>query len=176
MNRTAYAVINTVAVQATWFAAVLGGAAGHWWPGVVMALVTVAVHVVVVPGWRHELLRIVIAGLFGMVLDSLLTLTGLLSIAGGLDDGRLSSWWMVALWCGFATSLAAGLRVLARMPWWANVGIGGLSGAVAYIGGSKLGAVQFAEPMVMGVGGVALVWAVALPLMVRQVEPEVAHG
>ncbi len=176
MNRTVYAVINTVAVQATWFAAVLGGAAGHWWPGVVMALVTVAVHLVVVPGWHYELMRVIVAGLLGIVLDSLLTLAGLLSIVGGLDDGRLSSWWMVALWCGFATSLAAGLRVLTRMPWWANAGIGGLSGAAAYIGGSKLGAVHFTDPMLLGVGGVALAWAIALPLMVQQVRPEVTHA
>lgn len=175
MNRAVYAVVNTVAVQATWFAAVLGGAAGHWWPGALAALVTVAVHLGVVPGWRHELLRVLIAGLFGIVLDSLLTLAGLLSINGGLGDGRLSSWWMVALWCGFATSLAAGLRVLTRLPWWANAGIGAVSGAVAYFGGSRLGALHFAEPMLLGVGGVALAWALALPLMVRQVRPEVAR-
>lgn len=175
MNRTVYAVINTVAVQVTWFAAVLGGAAGYWWPGVVAAALTISAHLLVVSGWRQELLRVLAAGVFGIVLDSLLTLAGLLSINGGLGEGRLSAWWMVALWCAFATSLAAGLRVLTRLPWWVNAGIGAISGAVAYAGGGKLGAVHFAEPWWWGIAGVALAWALALPVMVRQVRPEVDH-
>jgi hypothetical protein len=47
-------IINFIAFQAAWFAAVLGAAHGMPWLGVVAVLLALGLHLVLSPEWRPE--------------------------------------------------------------------------------------------------------------------------
>ena len=169
---TRYAIINAIAVQATWFCAVIGGAAGLWWPGVLAAGITVLGHLAVRRDWRREALRVGAAGLLGALVDTALIQAGFITILGGFGGANnATSIWMIALWLSFATSLSAGLKMLQRLRWWLVAIIGAVAGVVSYAGGAKLGALTFppgafTQGTWSALAAVATAWAMALPLLV----------
>ncbi len=184
LSTTGYAILNGVAVQVTWFCAVLGGAAGQWWPGVLTAGITVLGHFFIPrEGQRtsfreygSEALRLGVAGGLGALIDTALVQLGFLNIIGGLGGpSTATSLWMIALWISFATSLTAGFAFLRRQRWWMVALLGGVAGAVSYAGGAKLGALTFPSGIWLAVAAVGIAWAIALPLMVAMTRERSGH-
>lgn len=154
-------LINFVAFQIGWFAAVLGGANGLAWAGTLVALAMVALHLARVPNPRNEVILIGIAGSIGAVWDSTLVQLGVTSYpSGGIIPG-LAPHWIVAMWMLFATTLNVTFRWLQRRLLLAAA-IGAISGPASYYAGSKLGAVELTEfvPAVVGLG---VAWMLLFP-------------
>ncbi|MBM3385565.1 MAG: DUF2878 domain-containing protein [Betaproteobacteria bacterium] len=112
---------------------------------------------------RDELSLVLVAALIGFAFDSVLALTGWLSFAGAVPLPALAPVWMVALWALFATTLNVSLRWLREWPV-LGVLFGAIGGPVAYYAGERLGALQFADPL-LGLTAVAAGWALAMPLL-----------
>lgn len=151
--------------QATWWTAVLCAAHGATAVAALAGAAAVAVHLVVRPGDRVRLLRIVAAAaLYGFVTDTSLAASGLVRFAGG---GSASPPWMVGLWAAFGAGLTASLGGAARWPAPVLAAAAALAGPLAYRAGAALGAISFAGRLDLAAVAIALQWTLGVPLLAR---------
>jgi len=159
---------NFILFQAGWFACVLSVAHGQPWWGPTAALVALAVHLLFVSrtDWRGEIRFVMIAGLFGIALDSTMSGLGVMSWTQPDQPAWLCPPWLLALWMVFPTSIGHSLGWMDRRPWLA-ASFGLVGGPLTYLAGTKLGAVYmpgtwsiFPALLAMGVA-----WAIFFPLL-----------
>jgi hypothetical protein len=168
-------LLNIIAYQIAWFACVLGAANQLPWIGTTVALAVVALHLALTPQRRVELKLIVAAAVIGLVLDSALASSGLVSFASGVLIDGLTPHWMLGLWISFATTLTVSMRWLVTRPALA-IAFGALGGPIAYYAGTKLGAMTIhtdAALFVIGITWAGAMWLLAL-LAARVSEPSIA--
>ena len=156
-------LINVIAFQIGWFAAVLGAAHGMPWLGVVVVLLTLALHLALSPYWRPEFFLAVAAAIMGFLFDTALVSAGVFSPVFYLLPSPFSPLWMVMLWVNFATTLNVSLGGL-RGKYTLEAILGATGGPIAYYSGAKLGAMTAipaaTELMILG-----LAWAAAVPAL-----------
>ena len=111
---------------------------------------------------RSEAVLIAGVTLVGAALDQLLFLTGVFTLAG---QSALAPFWLACLWPVFATTLMHAFDGLQRRPVLAAAA-GALGGALSYIAGARLTAVEFSSPL-WGPLVIALLWAVLFPLLLK---------
>lgn len=154
-------VADLVVFHFAWLGIVWGG--GHG----VVALVAISlgaqmlVHLGLSPFPRRELLWAMAAGVLGWALDSLLGVAGVFAF-----PGALAPVWLLCLWIAFATTIEPGLTWFRGRLAWAAL-LGAVAGPFSYEMGARLGALHWGVTPPLGWAALALVWAVALPLMVR---------
>ena len=153
-------LLNLAAMQISWFACVLGAAHGLPWLGVPVALVAVIIHLLRAPQKRMEVLLIAVSLSLGLVVDSALATTGLISFVSGTLIEGLTTPWMLGLWVSFATALTTSLRWIVSRPAIAVL-FGALGGPAAYWSGAKLGAITLDSGMA-SIGAIAIGWAGAM--------------
>jgi hypothetical protein len=157
-------LLNMALYQAGWFAVVLGAAHRRPWPGLATALALFAIHVLAARARRDELLLGLVAGALGYCVDTFLQGVGVLAF----DTGRVVPWlappWLIALWLQFATLLRFSLLWLDRRPALAGL-LGLVGGPVAFLSGSRLGAVTFPAGTPIALAALGLVWATVTPLL-----------
>jgi hypothetical protein len=103
--------------------------------------------------------------LLGIVSESILLSAGVVAYAGEVGAASIPPLWIVAMWSNFAITLNHSLAWLQRNLWAAGV-VGGLAGPIAYLAGSRLGAISLVAP-VPAVLALAVVWGTALPVLFR---------
>jgi hypothetical protein len=162
-GRTTTLVVNIALFQIGWFACVLGGASGRPWLGSGIAAAVVGWHLWRSAQPRRELALLGLAGAIGFGWDSLLVALGVFSYPSGTLAAGTAPVWMLMLWLVFATTLNVSLRWMKTLPVPA-IAIGAIGGPLAYYAGFKLGAVEFADPVV-ALGAQAAGWSVILPLL-----------
>ena len=155
---------NILAFQIGWFACVLGGAHDLPWVGTGIALVIVAWHLTRAARPKQELLLVLSAAAIGALFDTLLVWLGWFTYSSGTLIAGTAPHWMVALWMLFATTLNLSLAWLKRRLFVAAL-FGAIGGPLAYLGGEKLGALNFASPTA-GLIALAIGWALLTPLLV----------
>lgn len=156
-------IINFIAFQAAWFAAVLGAAHGMPWLGVVVVPAALALHLALSTNWRPELLLALFAAVTGFVFDSALIAAGAFSPGPYFFPTPFSSLWMVMLWVNLAATMNVSMGWLRGRYALAAV-FGAIGGPVAYYSGAKLGAMtRLPDPG--GLLGIGIAWAIALPLL-----------
>jgi hypothetical protein len=158
-------VINLVAFQAAWFAAVLGAAYGMPWLGVIAVPIALALHLALSPSWRPELLLALAAAGTGFVFDSILIAAGMFSPVPYILPSPFSSLWMVMLWVNLATTMNVSMGWL-RGRYVVGMVFGAIGGPMAYYSGAKLGAMT-RLPDLAGLIGIGVAWAIAFPLLLR---------
>jgi hypothetical protein len=163
-------VYNFAAAQVGWFACVLGAAHGRPWSAALVAVLIVAIHLALARDRGSEWRLLVIVGAFGLLLDGTLKASGLVAYAG---DTSAASWlapaWIVALWLLFATTLNGSLSWLRGRTALAAL-LGAASGPLSYLSGARLGAASFPRGLTAAVLALALLWAIAIPLLTRIAE------
>ena len=157
--------INFVLFQACWFACVWGGANNYGWLGPVLVAITVPLQVYfITENHKAETFFVIISGLSGFVLETILILAGVYFLAGQ-SNLQICPPWMAALWFNFAMLVSISLVWLKEKYLLAAI-LGGLAGPVAYWGGEKLGAITVADAFMRGYVPLMLLWAIALPCFV----------
>ena len=156
---------NFVLFQLGWFACVLGAAHGYAWAGALTALAIVAWHVAHAREPRRELLLVTCAAALGVVFESLLVQSGWIRFDAGVLVEGAATYWMVALWALFATTLNVSLRSLRTRGWLAAL-LGAIGGPLAYYAGARLGALEFVATGA-GLAAIGAGWAVLTPLLFR---------
>ncbi len=156
-------VINFIAFQAAWFAAVLGAAHGMPWLGVVAVPAALALHLMLSPDWRPELLLAIAAAGTGFAFDSILIALGMFSPVAYIFPAPFSSLWMVMLWVNLGTTLNVSMAWL-RGRYALGAVFGAIGGPMAYYSGAKLGAMTSLPP-VTSLIIIGAAWAIALPAL-----------
>lgn len=160
-------LIDFVLFQAAWFVAVAAAARGDVWLGVLAMSPVVVIHLVRVQDRVREAGYLFVAGAFGLVLDTLLSVLEVFSYPS--SETSWTAWivppWIVALWVGFATLPRASLSWLDGRPALAAL-VGAVGGPLSFLGGMRLGAIapgtQGATTWIL----LAAEYALATPLLV----------
>ncbi len=157
-------LINIIAFQIGWFTCVIAGGSQWPWLGTAVALSVVSLHLALTPKPRLEWPLLACAALLGLVLDSLPVMLGVVVYPQGTFIAGLAPHWIIAMWIQFATLLNVSLRWLRGRQ-----AVAALAGALlappAYYLGAGFGGMQFTEPHWQGLLALAVVWAVAMPVL-----------
>ena len=156
---------NFAVSQLAWFAAVLGAAQQHPMAGTLCVLAAIGWHLAVSARPAREARLVLLTCLVGAVLETWVVRQGHVAYPSGQPFVEWPPYWMVALWGLFAIALNVTLRWLRGRPWLAAA-LGAAAGPMAFAAGARLGAAQLLHP-VAALVTLALLWAVALPILVR---------
>ena len=157
--------INFVLYYAGWFACVLGPAWGYPWTGTAIALVLIGCHLALVQRRGDELALMATAAVFGTVVDALQIAAGLLRFPTGTLFGFLPPAWLIVLWAQFAATFHFSMQWMKGRPWLAAF-FGAIGGPLAFDAGRRLGVVAFHPAVWRSILSLAVVWAVAVPLLI----------
>lgn len=156
------AIVNFVAFQIGWFAAVLGAGRGMPWLGVLVVPLVVALNLFLAEDWKSELKTALAATGMGFVFDTVMTVVGAFTPVPYVLPVPFSPLWMMLLWMNQATTLNGCMSWLrGRYPLGAV--FGAIGGPLGYLGGAKLGAAEL--PSHRGLVILALGWAIAFPAL-----------
>lgn len=156
-------IANVVLFQLGWFASVLGAARQVPWLGVVVVGVVLLIHLVT-KGTPRESLLIGASAAMGVLMDSLLLHSGLVTYASPTSPDWLAPAWIVGMWANLAITLRHSLSWLSRRAGLAAV-LGAVLGPIAYMGAARLGAVELGPPLIRAALALGVVWGVALPAL-----------
>jgi hypothetical protein len=160
-------VVNFVAFQIGWFAAVLGAGHGMPWLGVVIVPLVLLVNLILSTDWRRELLVALAAAVMGFVVDTGLVAAGVFAPVPYWVPRPFSPIWMVMLWVNQATTLN-GCMAWLRGRYLAGALFGAVGGPLAYLSGAKLGAASL--PSTNGLVILGITWACAFPALFAAAE------
>lgn len=159
-------LINIIAFQLGWFACVLGGANGHPWLGAGFAGLVMLWHVFTCKQKPLEISLIAIALLIGLIFDTIPMHMHWLSFqTTPYWPNTITPVWMLGLWGMLATTLNISLAWL-KKNWFLATALGAVSGPLAYLSGSKLGAIVILN-MPAAMIYLAIGWGLAIPLLLK---------
>jgi Protein of unknown function (DUF2878) len=152
-------IVNIVLFNISWLAIVLSQSS-------LVAPMIVGIHLLLhwlVMGKGKDELRL-IGGvtLCGVIVDQLLFQAGVFNLAG---QPALAPLWLSCLWPVFASTLMHSLVVFQNRIAFAAM-CGALGGALSYIAGVRMSAVDFASPL-WGPVLLGTLWAVIFPLLMQ---------
>lgn len=160
---TSSPLLSAVVFQSVWFGCVLGAAWDYAWVGPVLMVAAVSLEAATASRPGRLLSPACAAVLLGLITDSALAAGGWITFGSPLSLAWLSPPWMVALWPNFILALQGCLRWLDGR-YRLGALLGAIGGPAAYAGGARLGAMQFADPVVTPLL-VGLVWLAAVPIL-----------
>ena len=156
-------MINVAAFKIGWITSVFGGAQQLPWLGPAVVLIAVCLHLIYAKRPTSELTLILICGLMGAIFDSILVAAGWVTYPSGLVSELFAPYWIVAMWMLFATTLNVSLKWLRSQPLLAAA-IGLVAGPLSYLGGHKLGGMEFLNQTV-ALTALAIGWAMMMPVL-----------
>jgi Protein of unknown function (DUF2878) len=158
-------MINFVAFQIGWFAAVLGAAHNHVSAGVGVATLVVLLHLLMSHHMLRELKLVISVMVLGAVWDSALVMSNVIHYPTGQMLPTLAPIWIVAVWALFATTLNVSLVFLRGRPWLAML-FGAIGAPLSFLGGVRLQALQFPDVQ-LALIVLAIGWAAMMPLLIH---------
>jgi hypothetical protein len=155
---------NVVGYYLAWVVAILGAAWTFPWAGPLVALPLLLLHVKFANSAGPELRLMLAAAALGIIGDGLLMLAGRISFTSGVLVPGLPPPWMIGLWMLFATLFNVSLRWL-RPRKVLGALLGALGAPLAYWAGARMGAAVLGPPVALSLLAIALLWAIATPLL-----------
>ncbi len=157
-------ILNVIAFQAAWLALVVGAANGFALVGLAVTFGAIALHLVRSPRAGPEATLLLAATAVGLLIESAILATGLVSYAAPAPVSWLPPAWLVMLWPAFATLLNVTFRPFRDWTLMA-VAFGFVLVPFAYYAGAMLGAMSMPEPALRTLLLIGIAWAAALPLL-----------
>ena len=77
----------------------------------------------------------------------------------------MAPYWIVTMWMLFGTTINLSMRWMRGRPWLASA-FGFVGGPLAYIGGHKIGGIQFVD-QTAAIAMLAIGWAIMMPLLMQ---------
>ena len=158
MSARSQLIANAVIFQATWFACVIGGAAGQPIWGFLGVGVLLGLNVGQ-PLIRADLWIMAILAVVGFAIDTAWIALNVLSYEGG---ALLAPAWILALWLAFALTVNHSMAWLQPRPWLAGL-LAAVFAPVTYLAGERLGAVTVVEPLRLGM--ISAAWGIVFTLV-----------
>jgi len=156
---------NFLGFQSVWFLSLFGAGTHKSWLGAVALVVFTVWHFRATPNPRAELLLVAIACLVGFVVDTTFIQANLLAYSEPLPFAAVAPYWILGMWINFALTLNGSMRWL-HGRYLLAAGLGAIGGPLAYVAGIKLGAAELLASKTVVYGALAVVWAIAVPLLV----------
>ncbi len=151
--------------QISWIIIILSAAEQSPWIGILTALGWVMLHLSVSGRAVQELGLIAMVTLAGVFMDQLAVLSGTQSFAEGGPFIGYVPLWIAGLWAIFATTLNSSLSWM-QGRYLLGMVFGAVLGPLVYSGAESLGALQLGDdPRWLALGGLALEWAIMMPLV-----------
>ena len=158
-------VVNLSLFKIGWLASVFTAAASMPVVGTIVVGIAVAAHLWLSHDSQNELKLLAFAAFLGLIWESLLVASGIVSYEASSILPGVAPYWIVGMWVLFATTLNVAMRWL-RKSVFVAAAAGAAGGPLSFLAGEKMGAVSFADPalalIIIGLG-----WAVLLPLLVN---------
>lgn len=162
MSARAAFLLNYLAYQTGWCAAIIGAAYGLGTPGAAVALALTAGHLWLAHDRAGELVLVCAALATGWLVESWQIGSGTYRIlAGEPAAGAAPPLWLLALWAQFATTFRFSLASVMGRPLRAML-FGAIGGPLAFLAGERLGAVVLQAPVLSGLARLVVAWALAL--------------
>jgi hypothetical protein len=164
-------LINVIAFKIGWLSSVVGVANDIPLLGPAVIFVAIALHLRLAGYPLNELLLVIMTGMIGAAVDSVMISAGWLSYPSGTLASGFSPYWIVAMWMLFATTFNVSFRWL-RSRMLLATAMGAISGPLSYYFGAKFGAVtlnNFSASMV----ALAIGWGALVPgllLLAKQLD------
>jgi Protein of unknown function (DUF2878) len=164
-TRPWYGLVHLALYQTTWVIALWGASVGLTWPAVVTAAGTLALHLSLSSHLKLRILRLFAATCFGVVLDSVLIASGVITFpTTTLLATFLPPLWMIVLWPTFAALFDDIMRWLLPHMTWAMLA-GAVAGPLAYVGGQSFGALELPLNWWVSFLSIGAAWSVAMALL-----------
>lgn len=160
-------IINAVTFQALWFTAILSG----WFYALPLLVIHLA-HFLYAE--RRTSVRLACFGLaaIGVVADSVFGLLGVYQFkADNLMVLDLIPLWLCYMWLSFVTCLPISLSWLLRSPL-VLLAFFTIGGALSYIAGRKLGAIDFSDSSIPFIAGLWFVVASVVLLAIKKYQKQ----
>lgn len=111
------------------------------------------------PAIKKSVVLIAGIGFSGIIIDSLLSLSGLFIF----PNNDLIPFWLALLWLSFAMTLPYGFGFIGRLALSLQAVIGMIA-SLSYLIGLNLGSVEYSNSVVSSQIALAIIWAVFLPV------------
>ncbi|MDC3251396.1 DUF2878 domain-containing protein [Planctomycetota bacterium] len=151
-----------------WFGAIVFASRGE--PELATAMIGVVVLFGFLKGGLMEVYLGTLAIMLGLAVENFFLTIG----ASSYPESSYLSWsgfvpfWMLLLWPLFMRTLALGECLgWIRGKWVIAALLGGVGGGLAYLGGTKFGALEFPSSQMYSVVTIGLAWAVVFPLTIK---------
>jgi Protein of unknown function (DUF2878) len=156
--------INVAVFYVAWFAAVLAAARGWALEATLASIAVVVIHLMLESNRRRELAVIAMAGLAGIIVETTMVQSGLAVYAAEGPVPGFAPAWLVGMWMAFGTMFNVSLNWMKSRLWLAVL-FAAIGGPVSYYAGMKMGGMTIAEPLWTSLGLLAVMWAIAFPLL-----------
>jgi hypothetical protein len=157
-------ILNGALFYAAWFGACTFAAQGSALFATLVPLTVVAIHVALETDRGTALRLIGVAAVIGFVGDSIAMTIARSSFSAPGPLPMLAPPWVVALWMAFATLPNHAMRFFRdRLALTAVLAL--VFGPLTYWFGAQMGAGKMGEPLWLGLALLAVLWAVAAPLL-----------
>ena len=108
-----------------------------------------------------------VAGLLAIAAETGLSALGLVRYSAAWPMASVAPIWIVTLWMVFATCIPATDRMLGENALLKSFFLGAVIAPPTYWAGEGFGALRFAEPQWVALAAIGVVWAMAMPVMIR---------
>ena len=159
------AVLNISLYKIGWLSSVASAAGGQAWIGGLVVLAVVAAHLATATDRSQSVKLLMAAAVIGFFWESLLVAFGVLGYPGHQSVAPFAPYWIIGMWVLFATTLNIGFRFLKHRLTLATL-VGAIGGPLAFLAGSKVGAVEFMLPTWQALAVIGIGWAMLLPAVV----------
>lgn len=158
-------LINAIAFQLAWFAALYGGILNSYALALLPAFAAAIWHIYGVGKQiRGEIALIFAVLALGFAIESAFIALSAIIYIGAPLLGFGPPLWIMAMWLAFATLPNGCLNWLKSRSILQFI-LGGLSGPLSYLAGAKLGAARLGEPIFQSLAVIGIGWAIALPII-----------
>lgn len=148
--------LNFIGFELVWFALVTQGDQAAW-----LGLAFAAIHLAYFRKSKTEAKFVVAIAVFGIILDSILTITGIFQFNQSYAQ-NIAPLWLISLWFAFACTINHSLSFM-RSSQIVQVIFAAIFAPFSYFVGYKFDAVSFGLPLPAVLLVLAVLWAAFLP-------------
>ena len=162
-------IYNIFGFKVCWWACVLGAVSNQKYLGPGLVLLYLLIHLYNIPSKlrNSEIYLLLIAGIFGTLVDSLLLNFNILSYEGMYSNVNfIAPLWITGMWVGFTATLNHAFKKIIGKYFTQTI-LGLIFGPIAYMTGNSLNAIKFNlaynENLILII--IAISWGFSLPFL-----------
>ncbi|MBL8149963.1 MAG: DUF2878 domain-containing protein [Blastocatellia bacterium] len=156
-------LLTIVGIQVGWFASTLGAAKGLFWLGPVVVTLLVIIHLAVTKDRKKESIFILLAAIFGTLVDSFKKVSGLVNYQSDFPGfSWLAPCWITALWVIFSAGFNETMAWLRKRYLLAFL-FGLIGGPASYFAAARLGAISFSYSNNVTIVSLGIIWGLVMP-------------